>query len=250
MLGEGWHRPCGRLAALRRARTNTIPNITMARMLADRDSSALHINQARRHERLARRYRQEAIADAIRGPIAALKAKSDATDERDLERQGAYDDTLAADADLDDGIRNLYNSAEIFDRGNPGAITLATLFPDGRFTDITQLPLAQEPAAAEALATKVDSLGADHALAPHAGKIRVVAEAVRTALAALGDAIRALKMAEAEEEIAKNAVSRQYEGNYLDARKTLGRALAERIFPVSRSSSAAPTEAPAEPVPG
>jgi hypothetical protein len=221
----------------------------MPRMLANRDSTALHINQARRHERLARRYRQEAFADAIRAAIDPLRAKADATDERELERQGAYDDTLAADADLDDAIRNLFNSAEISDRENPGSNTLATLFPEGRFTDITQLPLAQEPAIAEALATKVESLGSAHALAPHAVKIRSLAKAVRDAIAAQNDAIRALKTAEAEEEIAKNALARQFEGNYLDARKTLGRTLAERIFPTFRGTSAAPAEAPAQPIP-
>lgn len=219
----------------------------MARMIADRDSTDLHLNQARRHERLARRYRQEAFATSIRAAIDPLIAKGNATAERDLERQGAYDDVLAADADLDDAIRSLFNSAEISERENPGSGVLMNLFPEGRFTDITALAVAQEPAAAEALATHVDGLGATHSLAPHGAKLRALAEAVRVALGAQDAAIRALKTAEAEEEIAQAVLRRQYEVNYLDARKTLGRTLAERIFPATRGSST-PEPGPA-PVP-
>lgn len=221
----------------------------MARMIADRDSTDLHLNQARRHERLARRYRQEAFATAIRTAIDPLAARMKATGEQDLERQGAYDDVLAADADLDDAIRSLFNSAEIHERENPGSNTLMRLFPEGRFTDITALAVAQEPAAAEALATRVESLGETHALAAHAAKLRTLAAIVRSSLTAQTDAIRALKIAEAEEEIAQAVLRRQYEVNYLDARKNLGRTLAERLFPAFRSSSTPMSEPPPAPVP-
>lgn len=200
-------------------------------------------------ERLARRYRQEGVANAIRAVIDPLKVKMDITVERDLERQWAYDDILAADADLDDAIRTLYNSAEIFERENLGAGIITGLFPEGGFTVITDLSIAQESVAAEALATKVESLGAAHALAPHAVKLQTLAAAVRAALVAQDTAIRATKTAEADEEIAQTALRRQYEVNYLDARKNLGRTLAERIFPVSKSNPApAPGPQPA-PVP-
>lgn len=179
----------------------------MARMLADRDSSALHLTMARRHERLARRYRQEGIANAIRNAIDPLRLKADISEDKLLERQIAYDDTLAADGDLDDAIRTLFNSAEIYEREHPGSGIVATLFPQGGFTVFTDLPLAQEPAAAEALATKVESLGAAHSLAIHVEKLKTMAAAVRAALVGQDTAVRAVKTAEAEEEIAQAALA-------------------------------------------
>lgn len=217
----------------------------MARLLAERDSTQLHLTLARRHERLARRYRQDSLADAIKASAKTLQDKADLSADRELDRQAAYDSVLAADADLDDAVRNLFNSAEIHDRQNPTTPALPTLFPDGGFTSITDEPIAQEPATVTALATKVESLGAQHALAPHAALLRTAAKGVTDALAAQETAIRASKSAAAEEEIAAAALRRQYEVNYLDARKTLGRPLAERLFPSARNT--APT--PPAPVP-
>ena len=216
----------------------------MARMLADRDSSALHLNQARRHERLARRYRQDAFANSIRSAIDSLQNKADIAADKELERQGATDDVAAADADLDDAIRSLFNSAEISERENPGSGVLKSLFPEGGFTAITSISTIQEPDAADALAIRLENMGSTHALAPHAQKIRTLATAVRDAFAALETAIRTRKAAEAEEEISQAALRRQYELNYLEARKQLGRTLAERIFPATRASSPAEEPAP------
>ena len=192
----------------------------MARLLAERDSTPLHLTLARRHERLARRYRQDSLADAIKASAKALKDKADLSEERDLDRQSAYDNVLAADADLDDAVRNLFNATEIHDRQHPTTPARAILFPDGGFTSITDEPIVREPAIVLALATKLDSLGAPHALAPHAALLRTAAQGVTDALAAQESAIRASKSADAEEEIAAAALRRQYEGNYLDARKT------------------------------
>jgi hypothetical protein len=221
----------------------------MARLLAERDSTQLHLTLARRHERLARRYRQDSLADTIKASAKTLQDKADLSAERDLDRQAAYDNVIAADADLDDTVRNLYNSAEIQSRQNPSAPTLISLFPDGGFTSITDEPLTQEPAAVIALATKVDSLGATHTLAPHAALLRTAAQGVTDALAAQETAIRASKAADAEEEIAAAALRRQYEGNYLDGRKTLGRALAERLFPSARNTAPATPEPTPTPKP-
>ncbi len=43
--------------------------------------------------------------------------------------------------------------------------------------------------------------------------------------------IKQVKTCEAEEDIAQAALRRQYENNYLDARKQLGKIRAERLFP-------------------
>lgn len=122
------------------------------------------------------------------------------------------------------------------------------LFPAGGFGPVVELPIAQEPAAAEALATKIESLGAAHALAPQAAKLKTLAQAVRDALKALDDAVRTAKNADAEEEIAQGTLRRQYEHNYLAARQSLGRGTSERLFPkANRSNSGEPDALPAAP---
>lgn len=214
-------------------------------MLADRDSSELHLNLARRHQRLARRYQQTNLVIAIQPAIDALAARQSAATEMDLERQATYDSLLAADGDLDDAIRNAFAATEAFDRDHLGAGTLPMLFPSGGFGTIVDLPLAEEPATAEALATKIETLGAAHALFPHAAKLKTLAQSVRGALVALDDAVRAAKNADAEEEIAQNTLRRQYEHNYLTSRQNIGRSITERLFP--RANRAQPSEA--KPIP-
>lgn len=203
----------------------------MARMLTDRESSALHLSTARRHQRLSRRYRRDSLVTAIEPLIADLEAKSGITVAKIFETQAAYDNVLAADADQDDAVRNLFNAGEQHDRSNPTSPALPTLFPGGGFGDLIDEPLAQEPESVSALATRVDTLGAQHPLAAHAATLRAAAQDVRDALKAQNDALRAQKSAEAEEEIAQAALRRQYEANYLDARRQWGRPFAERLFP-------------------
>jgi len=203
----------------------------MARMLTDRESAALHLNTARRHQRLARRYRRDGLVGTIEPLIADLEAKSASQAAKTFETQAAYDNVLAADADLDDAVRNLFNAGEQHDRSNPTTPALPTLFPDGGFGALIAEPLAQEPESVAALATRVDSLGTPHTLAAHAATLRTAAQDVRDALKAQNDAVRAQKSAEAEEEIAQAALRRLYEANYLDARRQWGRPFAERLFP-------------------
>lgn len=220
-------------------------------MLADRDSSDLHLNLARRHLRLARRYKQSALIAAMQTVIDGLSARKSIAEDKELDRQAAYDDTFAADGDLDDAIRNLFSAAETHDRENLGAGMLAMLFPSGGFGELVELPLTQEPTAADAIATKITTLGATHPLAPHAAKLSTAAQAVRDSLAALDSAVRAAKTADAEEEIAQGKLRRQYEHNYLAARQELSRSIAERLFPKanrpSTSTPASVTGTPAKP---
>ena len=60
------------------------------------------------------------------------------------------------------------------------------------------------------------------------------AAAIDTAQTALDNAVRAKKLAEAEDELAQAAVRRAYEENWLDAQKKFGKAAAERLFPRMR----------------
>ena len=58
-----------------------------------------------------------------------------------------------------------------------------------------------------------------------------LARRYRRAIGVDEEAIRQLKSAEAEEEIAQGKLRRKYEANYLDARKAWGRVFADRLFP-------------------
>ena len=220
---------------------------TMARMLAERDSTNFHLNLARRHQRLARRYHEEALATTIQPAIDELATRQNTAEAKEYDRQAAYDNVIAADGDLDDGIRNLSGAATLFDREHPGAGFAELLLPSGGFGPIVDLPAAQEPAAAEALAVKVNSLGANHALAPHVAKLNALAEDVRKALQELDDAVRAVKAATAEEEIAQAALRRRYEHNYLAARQNKGRAIAERMFVKANRGATSGTTDPEPP---
>lgn len=78
---------------------------------------------------------------------------------------------------------------------------------------------------------RLESLGMGHDLNPSLVKLKNKITGATTAQEALSDAIRAEKMAEAEVEIAKKALIRQYEHNYLEARHKYGKINDEKLFP-------------------
>ena len=98
----------------------------------------------------------------------------------------------------------------------------------------------------DALAVRVESLGAGHSLHAQGALLRAAAAGVREAIRLQGVAVRAGKAADAEEEIAQAALRRAYDGNYFDARKKLGRQLAEKLFPTVRSPGTPPVTPVAE----
>ncbi len=52
------------------------------------------------------------------------------------------------------------------------------------------------------------------------------------------NSVRDLKIVKAEEKIAQTKLREQYEINYINSRKKLGRVLADRLFPVINSRKA------------
>lgn len=91
---------------------------------------------------------------------------------------------------------------------------------------------------------RIESLGEQHPLKAVAADLRAKVSVSRAANVTYLEAIRSQKVAEADEEVAQDNLRRHYEINYLEARKTLGRVIAERLFP-----SFSPAEASEEPVP-
>jgi len=218
----------------------------MANLLYERDSTARCRRSTVRHVRLLRRLPgTEVLVNAIIPLNDALKERADVTEEKSLERDCAYDFVIAADFEQDNTVRTVFNAVENYDREHPTAPVLRTIFPDATFGDIVRESLSVQPDTVDTLAARITGLGANHALLPHAEALATKAKAVRTALAAHAEAVRALKIAEAEEEISRSALRRQYESNYFRAREMFGRPLAENLFPVL-TSKRGEIEEPAE----
>lgn len=207
----------------------------MARMMYERDSSLKNLNIARRHARLCKQTPGgEKYAAAIRPYREALEEKARLVRLAAEAREDAYDDIMVADVNLDNGIRTLFEQCKQHDRQASGNV-LATIFPNQRFTDITSLHFTREPDVADQLAARLESLPADIALRGEASKVRELTTLVRQTIERYNTTIRLLKEAEAGEDIAKAQLCRQYEYNYLDARRELGQGNAEKLFPVLES---------------
>ena len=80
------------------------------------------------------------------------------------------------------------------------------------------------------IGTRVRDLGTTHSPFNLAAEFETRATAIDDAQTNIGNALRARKLAEAEDELAQAALRRAYEENWLDAQKKFGKA-ADRLFP-------------------
>ena len=208
----------------------------MASLITSRDSAERCINLARRHQRLAKIVVNDGKLSGQMTPLMdECKAKIDLLNQKSETREDAYDDLALADKSLDDTIRSIYGDCKKFDRNNPAAIVLHKIFPDEKFGEMVRLPFTTEIRTAEQMKLRLESLGEKHPLYPNVALLHKKIEAGKKAILAKNNAIRAEKMAEAEVDIDKEALIRQYENNYLDARKKYGKAAAEKLFPETRT---------------
>ena len=182
------------------------------------------------------------FADAIKPAFDALIAKQGITKEKAEERENAYDDILFFDTDQDNTVRTLFEKCNQYDRDNPEDRALPKIFPEGKFTLFTRVSVTKQPDTVEEIAVRLESLGESHALYSAVAQLREKIEASRSAITGYHTAIRDQKIAEAEEEIAQSELRQQYEFNYLDARRKLGRTMAERLFPRTSARQTAEIE--------
>ena len=206
----------------------------MAIMLRNNDSTEKHLDTVRRHTRLCKQIGgTEEFVTNIQAPYDALKEKQAVTKAREEEREDAYDDLILQDSMLDNTVRTTFKGCKQFDRDNTGQPVLKQIFPEEKFGDIVKAPIISEPDEVEKIKIRIEELGETHPLYALAAPLQERIEASRLAITTLNSAIRAKKMAEAEEEIDQGKLRQQYENNYLDSRKKLGRATAEMLFPKS-----------------
>lgn len=204
----------------------------MATMLQDRDSSDKHLDYVRLHSRRCNKNKgTEFLAQRIKPLADTLSEKKVVTKQTIQNRQDANDDIKLEDTILDNEVRTVHEKCLQYDRDNLGHSVLTKIFPNGSFGWIVKLTEKEEPDEIDKLTIRIENLGSDHPLFPHAAILKEKANAVRNAIKAYNEAVTLQKSAEAEEEIAQASLRREYENNYLDARGQFGKAKAEMLFP-------------------
>ncbi len=209
----------------------------MAQLLYDRDSTKIHLNSTKRHTRLCRHVPgTEVLIKAIETQYNALIEKQNETLQAEENRETAYDDVQFHDNVMDDKVHSAFEQCKQYDRDNPGRSVLKSVFTEGKYSGIVNAALTREADMVAGLVARLESLGADHQLNRLVAYLQEGIDKCREALANYHNAIRKQKEAEAQEEIAKSNLAKQYEFNYLDSVKMFGKSFANRLFPVIHSS--------------
>jgi hypothetical protein len=143
--------------------------------------------------------------------------------------ENVYDDLVLKDSYLDDGVRTLFERSRQYDRENGDNIT-ELLFPDLTFSNIIKLSYAEQAKKVRDLIQKLETLDQTHELRTLAETLQQKVNAVNEALEARNKAADTIRRCQVEEELAKNEVRLQYEANYFEARKLLGKRIAESLF--------------------
>jgi len=204
----------------------------MARMLNTNDAAIRCINTIRRHQRLCKQVvNDEELILQIQTTADVLISKDQVLQVKQVERENAYDDVILYDRYLDDTVRSVFEDCKQFDRKNRSETVLSKIFPDEKFGEIVRLPFAKEISDVQQISVRLKSLGEDHELFALAEQLDTSIANSKSALKTVDESITSIKMAEAEVEIAKEALIRRYEINYLEARKKYGRNTAEKLFP-------------------
>ncbi len=220
----------------------------MAQLLYSRDSSQRHMSATRRHLRLCKQVKNtQALVKQITPAFDLLSEKEQAFQEKQILREDRYDDMLLADTQLDDSVRNLFGRCQEHERAHLGENTLLQIFPEGTFSQIVNMNREKEPAEVEKIAIRLENLGDKHPLYVFAAELRQKVEGARKAIRAYRESVQVVKVAETECEMARADLRRQYENNYLDARKLMGKTVAERLFPkINNTNRSGKTTAEAE----
>lgn len=203
----------------------------MAQMLRDADSSEKHLSVSRRHMRLCRKLKGAEFLIATIEPlhtrlVSTLAAKNQANEAE----EDALDDRDACGREAADALRTASERAKQHDRDNLGGNVHAVVFPEGGFSSFINSNGTTSAPSCHLIATRIQSLGATHPLAPLAMELKNHGDTIDAVQTTFGDKLRARKLAEAEDELAQAALRRAYEDNWLDAQKKFGKS-ADRLFP-------------------
>jgi hypothetical protein len=210
----------------------------MARLLSTHESASSCLNIVRRHERLIRQVaNNNSLLEPIKKVRENLEIKLKVKNDKQAQRENAYDDLILSDRNLDDSARTIFEKCEQYDREHPSEIILKKVFTDEKYGVIVRLPFAKEVIELDKIVVRLESLGSGHALFPLAAELKTRINITKEGIKANDAAIVDVKMAEADVEIAKEGLIRQYEANYLEARKMYGKNNCEKLFPRMQTRS-------------
>lgn len=205
--------------------------------LHERDSVVIHINTTMRHEQLCRQIKKGDKYIPVISPFREnLEEKYKVLTDAILARVMANDHIRLCDMILDDGLRKTHSRAKEYDRDNPGQKLREILFPGGNLYPVVSMPISEEPAAADQIAKKLESLGSDHPLYFLVEELRTAITACQEAAEAYKEKIVAVADAQTAVELAKHDLRRRYNASYLEAALEFGKDFAEKLFPEIHSS--------------
>jgi hypothetical protein len=160
--------------------------------------------------------------------LVAIQSKLDQAQE---EIQDGYDDIELADTLLDDTVRDLFDLVTIADRRNTGMPLLSKIFPEGKYSYIVDSPLAVEINKVKKIIDRLNEANTDGKFTDNIDKLTQNMSGVKQSIEAQKTNMETYKSVKSETEIIKSDLRWQYEVNYLDTRKQMGRKRTELLFP-------------------
>lgn len=213
----------------------------MAQLLASRYSVERCLGIVRRHQRLCKQVVNDTtLVSQIEPMMELCKSKEKLRKGKNEAREDAYDDLILSKKSLEDEIRSIFSSCQQYDRDHPGALTLEKIFPAGKFSNIFRLPFDRELAEVDKILLRLKGLGEEHSLFSNSSKIKLKSAAMAKALEGHLEFVRIEKLAWTEVVISREALIRQYEFNYFDARRKYGKSMCEKLFPMINKHKRSP----------
>jgi hypothetical protein len=174
------------------------------------------------------------LSDPIKAAIAELEAKKKSKNAALDEQDASFDIIGFKDTLLDNKIRAVASRAKEYDQENPGAQTYTLIFPNNT-SDIINAKPEEETVEVAKVVARIQSLGETHTLYPLAAALAECVEQVNVAIKTHLDSISLVGKAEAELQIAKANLIRQYLANKFAAELKFGKPVANRLFPIINS---------------
>jgi hypothetical protein len=191
----------------------------------------MYLRLGRRHARLCRKTPgAEKFAETIQPKLDRLAEKENEKKHILIGREDAYDDVVLCDSLLDDAVRTVFEHVRQYDREHLTRLT-DVLFPKQGYSEIVYKSLQEEPQAVSSLIVKLEGVEAGDELKQYVPLLREKVQASTGAWDAYEQVNAQYRQIQAEEELLKLDVQRQYEINWLDARKLYGQARANNLFP-------------------
>jgi len=204
----------------------------MAIMLRISDSVGIHLMKANRHKRFCYQVSgAQKYAGTIEPFYDNLEEKNKIYRDEMYTRLHTQDIMTMRNSQLDDGVRTVYEKCKQYDRMNPNGTVLLQIFPNETFGGFVRNNIFEESAIVEQIVVRLEKLGKGHPLFAEIEPLQKLIREMEKSIQKLFNAKRQEKIAKTEMELAKADLRKQYEGNYLDARKELGKKAASQLFP-------------------